>query len=108
MIANVAVYHIDPDNFPATGPEIEKAFASAAYFIKDGRLCVENGKVVDTGRKQTFWVDIRMPENKQVMHDVREKFLKYYSLSEANYPVPESYVPNPHVIAVDAMQGQAN
>ena len=108
MIANVAIYNIDPDNFPATGPEIEKAFGSAAYFIKDGRICVENGRVVDTGRKHTFWVDVKVPENQQVIHDVREKFLKYYSLSEANYAIPENYVPDQHVIAVDAMQGQVN
>ncbi|MFA5253096.1 MAG: hypothetical protein WC367_00325, partial [Methanoregula sp.] len=54
------------------------------------------------------WVDVKVPENQQVIHDVREKFLKYYSLSEANYAIPENYVPDQHVIAVDAMQGQVN
>ena len=56
------------------------------------------------GNKQTFWVDVKVNENKQVMHDIREKFLRYYSVNENNYPVPESYAPHQHIIAVDATQ----
>jgi formylmethanofuran dehydrogenase subunit A len=104
MNADIAIYNIDPDKFPSTGPEIEKAFANVAYFFKDGKICVEDGKVVDMGHKHTFWVDVKVPENKQVIHDIREKFLKYYSLNEGNYPVPESYAPHQHIIAVDAVQ----
>jgi len=49
-------------------------------------------------------VDAKVKENKQVMHDVREKFLRYYSVNENNYSVPESYAPHQHIIAVDATQ----
>ena len=56
------------------------------------------------GHKKTFWVDAKVPENKQVMHDIKEKFLRYYSVNENNYPVPESYAPHQHIIAVDATQ----
>ena len=75
-----------------------------AYLFKDGKICVEEGKVVDMGNKHTFWVDAKVKENKQVMHDIREKFLKYYSLNENNYPVPESYAPHQHILTVDAVQ----
>ena len=61
-------------------------------------------KAVDMGMKHTFWVDAKVPENKQVMHDIREKFLRYYSVNENNYSVPESYAPHQHIIAVDATQ----
>ena len=90
MNADVAIYNINPDKFPSDGAAIEKAFSSVAYLFKDGKICVEDGKVVDMGNKQTFWVDVKVPENKQVMHDIREKFLRYYSVNENNYPVPES------------------
>jgi formylmethanofuran dehydrogenase subunit A len=102
MNADIAIYNINPDKFPSGGPEIEKAFAQVAYLFKDGKICVEDGKIVDMGHKQTFWVDAKVPENKQVMHDIREKFLRYYSVNENNYPVPESYAPHQHIIAVDA------
>jgi formylmethanofuran dehydrogenase subunit A len=104
MNADIAIYNINPDKFPSTGPEIEKAFAQVAYLFKDGKICVEGGKVVDMGHKKTFWVDAKVKENKQVMHDIREKFLRYYSVNENNYPVPESYAPHQHIIAVDASQ----
>ncbi|MFA4861901.1 formylmethanofuran dehydrogenase subunit A [Methanoregula sp.] len=102
MNADIAIYNINPDKFPSDGPSIEKAFANVAYLFKDGRICVEEGKVVDMGHKKTFWVDAKVNENKQVMHDIREKFLRYYSINENNYPVPESYAPHPHIIGVDA------
>lgn len=104
MNADIAIYNIDPDNFPTTGADIEKAFANVAYLFKDGKICVEEGKIVDMGNKHTFWVDAKVNENKQVMHDIKEKFLKYYSLSENNYPVPESYAPHQHILTVDAVQ----
>jgi formylmethanofuran dehydrogenase, subunit A (EC 1.2.99.5) len=104
MNADIAIYNINPDNFPSTGPEIEEAFANVAFLFKDGKICVEDGTIVDMGKKHTFWVDVNVPENKQVMHDIREKFLRYYSLTEANYPVPESYAPHQHIISVDASQ----
>jgi formylmethanofuran dehydrogenase subunit A len=104
MNADIAIYNIDPDNFPTTSADIEKAFANVAYLFKDGKICVEEGKIVDMGHKQTFWVDAKVNENKQVMHDIKEKFLKYYSLNENNYPVPESYAPHQHILTVDAVQ----
>ncbi|PKG31078.1 amidohydrolase family protein, partial [Methanoregula sp.] len=102
MNADIAIYNINPDKFPSTGPEIEKAFANVACLFKDGVICVEEGRIVNMGKKHTFWVDARVPENKQVTHDIREKFLRYYSINEGNYPVPESYAPHQHIISVDA------
>src|SRR5208283_928107 len=47
MNADIAIYNIDPDKFPSTGADIEKAFANVAYLFKDGKICVEEGKIVD-------------------------------------------------------------
>lgn len=101
MNANVAVYDINPDNMPK-GIELENALAKAAYFFKDGVKCVENGVVLEANPvvKETYWVDAKVPENKQVMHDVNEKFLKYYSINLENYEVVDHYVPHPHVIEI--------
>ncbi len=102
MNADIAIYNLnDETTDPAA---IEKAYGNVALLFKDGKICVRDGVVVDPGMKHTFWVDVKVKENKQVMHDVREKFLKYYSVNEGNYLVPESYAPHQHVIALDATQ----
>jgi formylmethanofuran dehydrogenase subunit A len=104
MNADIAVYSLNPDMISSDPELIEKAYGNAACLMKDGRICVRDGVVVDHGKKHTFWVDVKVNENKQVMHDIREKFLKYYSVNEGNYPVPDSYAPHQHVIALDATQ----
>jgi formylmethanofuran dehydrogenase subunit A len=102
MNADVAIYNLNPAKMPSDPEEIEKAFSGVAYLFKDGKMVVKDGQVIDHGQKKTFWVDVKVKENKQVMHDVREKFLKFYSVNEGNYLVPDSYAPHPHVIALDA------
>jgi formylmethanofuran dehydrogenase subunit A len=104
MNADIAIYDINPDKMPSDPEDIEKAFSGVAYLFKDGKICVKDGTVIDNGNKRTFWVDVKVKPNKQVAHDVKEKFLKYYSVNEGNYPVPDSYAPHPYVIAVDATQ----
>lgn len=101
MHANVAVYDINPDKMPK-GLELEEKLSKVSFLIKDGVKCVENGVVLDTKPvdKETFWVDCKVPENKQVMHDVSEKFLKYYSVKLDNYNVVDHYVSNSHVIEI--------
>lgn len=102
MNADIAIYDMNEET---TDPaQIEKAYGHVACLLKDGKICVRDGVVVDPGMKHTFWVDVKVKDNKQVMHDIREKFLKYYSVNEGNYPVPDSYAPHQHVIALDATQ----
>jgi formylmethanofuran dehydrogenase subunit A len=50
-------------------------------------------------------VDVKVNDNPQVRRDITEKFLKYYTVSEANYEVhEEGYIRNPFRIEVDATQ----
>jgi len=99
---NVAVYDINPDKMPK-GDELVKKLSECAYFIKDGVKCVENGVVLQAEPvgKETYWVDAKVPETKQVIRDVNEKFLKYYSVNLGNYEVVNHYVPHPHVIEIE-------
>ena len=101
MKANLAVYNINPDNMPK-GVDLENAFAKSAYFFKDGVKVVEDGVVLDADPvvKKTYWVDAKVPENKQVMHDITEKFLKYYSVNLGNYEVVDHYAPHQEIIEV--------
>ena len=39
------------------------------------------------------------------MRDIKEKFLKYYSVTQANYEsLGHHFIPNPYAIEVDATQ----
>jgi formylmethanofuran dehydrogenase subunit A len=38
-----------------------------------------------------------------VMHDIDKKFLRYYSVTMANYPVQDSYVDNGLVVKPEAV-----
>jgi len=102
MDADVVVYDINPEG-PFTGDDIERAFTDASYVIKTGVPVVQDGRVISNGNKRTLWVDAKVNENAQVMRDVEEKFLKYYSVSLKNYEVQgHHYIPNPYAIEVDA------
>ncbi|MBP2146490.1 formylmethanofuran dehydrogenase subunit A [Methanofollis sp. W23] len=101
---DVAVYDYNPET--AEDPElIEKAFSNAAYLFKGGEMVVKEGEVVSNGNKKTLWVDAKVAENPQVQRDVAEKFLRYYTVTQANYEVNEKiFMKNPYRIEVDATQ----
>jgi len=62
-----------------------------------------DGEIVSNGNKRTIWVDAKVNENPQVMRDIKDKFLRYYSVTLGNYDVTKHFLSgNPRVIEVDA------
>jgi formylmethanofuran dehydrogenase subunit A len=105
MDADVVVYDFSPDKPVANPDQIETAFSRAAHVFKSGVEVVTNGEVVNNGNKRTIWVNAKVKENPQVMRDIKEKFLKFYSVTQANYEsLGHHFVPNPYTIEVDATQ----
>jgi formylmethanofuran dehydrogenase subunit A len=101
MDADIAVYNFNPEKSHKPD-EIEKAFSAAAYVMKAGIPVVIDGDVVNNGNKKTLWVDARVDENPQVMRDIKDKFLRYYSVNMGNYEVTGHFLTNPMAIEVDA------
>jgi formylmethanofuran dehydrogenase subunit A len=102
MDADIAVYNFNPEKSHKPD-EIEKTFSSAAYVMKTGVPVVIDGEIVSNGNKRTIWVDAKVNENPQVVRDIRDKFLKYYSVTQGNYDVTKHFLSaNPRVIEVDA------
>ena len=101
LAGNVAIYDLDPENMPSDPEMIEKAFGRAAYTLKDGVIVVKDGDIVGDTPKSTIWVNVKVPENKQVARDVSEKFLRYYSVNKDNYALFDEHLHNPKVIEVD-------
>ncbi len=100
--ADIAVYDFNPEK-EHKPQEIEDAFSEVKFLVKTGVPIIMDGKFVSEGKKRTLWVDAKVNENTQVMRDVKEKFLKYYTVSEKNYEVVgKHFIPNPFAIEVDA------
>ena len=103
MDADVVVYDFNPEKPVANPDQIETAFQKAAHVYKSGVEVVTNGEIVSNGRKRTIWVDVKTKENPQVIRDIQEKFLKFYSMTQANYEaLGHHFIPNPYAIEVDA------
>jgi len=105
---DVAVYDIDPTGWrPSMHREVEEAFSRAAYTIKGGEVVVKDGEVVATPPGTTIWVDAKVPEEAEaeLMKDLEDAFKKYYTISLANYPVQDAYLPHQERVAIDARRG---
>jgi formylmethanofuran dehydrogenase subunit A len=103
MDADVAVYNFNPDKPVADPEDIEKAFSRCAAVFKSGVQVVSNGDIISNGHKRTLWVDVKVKDNPQVARDIKEKFIKYYSMTQNNYEaLGHHFVPNPYALEVDA------
>ncbi|KDE54604.1 formylmethanofuran dehydrogenase subunit A [Methanoculleus sp. MH98A] len=100
---DVAVFDFNP-NEPYAPDEIENAFSSVRYLFKTGVQVINDHEIVSNGNKRTLWVNAKVDQNPQVMRDVKEKFLRYYTVTLNNYEVTGRYLPNPYVIEVDATE----
>ncbi|MDH7593062.1 MAG: formylmethanofuran dehydrogenase subunit A [Methanomicrobiales archaeon] len=99
---DVAVYDFNPEK-EHTPDQIEKAFSSVKYLFKRGEKIIDNHEIVSHGNKRTLWVDVKVNENLQVMRDIQEKFMKYYTVTLGNYEVHgRHFIPNPFALEVDA------
>jgi formylmethanofuran dehydrogenase subunit A len=94
--ADVAIYNIDPTRTPPSeNPDaVEKAFKNAKYTIARGNIVVKDGEVVSSPIGRTHWLDIKVPEDwtKAVYEDLKDKFVKYYTVNLQNYPVQDEYL----------------
>lgn len=86
--ADVAVYEFVEDH-------IQRSFSRSRYTIKDGKIVVKDGQIVDSPTGRTFWVDAKG----EITDDLREAFPKYYTVSLENYPVQDEYLPRGEVVS---------
>jgi len=99
--ANVAIYNLDATKLPTDPELIENAFSNTLYTIKEGVIVVQNGEIVAEPQKHTIWTKVSVPENAQVMRDIKEKFTKSYTVNLENYAVFDEHVHNPRAIEVE-------
>jgi formylmethanofuran dehydrogenase subunit A len=101
MNADVGVFDLNYKNMPDDPDKIEEAFQRAACFIKSGEIVIKDGDILGHGHKRTVWVNVKMPENPQVMRDITQSFTKDYTVGIGNYQVRDYLAPHPFVIDVN-------
>jgi len=102
--ADVAVYNINPEK---TDPSqkfktLRRAFKRAAFTIKDGKVVVENGKVLKHVDGRTLWLDVQVSEKRGITDDLKQRFKEYWTVEYENYPVNEGCLKDSHPINVQA------
>jgi formylmethanofuran dehydrogenase subunit A len=102
--ADVAIYNVNPEttDIAAKYKKVRKAFRSAAYTIKDGKIVVKDGEIVQHADGRTMWVDVQTREQVKVDEDMKQKFKQYWTVEYDNYPVLSRYVKVQDPITVKA------
>jgi formylmethanofuran dehydrogenase subunit A len=89
--ADIAIYNINPEKTDSSQKfkTVRKAFRRAAFTIKDGRVVVENGKVLKHVDGRTMWLDVQVSEPRRITDDLKRRFKEYWTVEYENYPVDE-------------------
>ncbi len=102
--ADVAIYNINPETLDIAKKykTARRAFGRAAYTIKDGKIVVKDGEVVQHVDGRTMWLDIQNVEHVKVDEDMKKRFKQYWTVEFDNYPVFDRYVKVSDPITVKA------
>jgi len=102
--ADVAVYNINPEttDIARKYKVVRKAFRNTAYTVKDGKIVVKDGEVVQNVDGRTMWLDVETTGQVQVDQDMKSRFKEYWTVEYDNYPVYDHYLKVPEAIAVKA------
>ncbi len=102
--ADIAIYNINPEKLDIAKKyqTSRRAFESAVYTIKDGKVVVRDGEIVQVINGRTMWLDVETTKQLEVDEEMKRKFKQYWTVEYENYPVFDHYVKVPEPIAVKA------
>ena len=102
--ADVAIYNFNPEaiDIAKKYKVVRRAFAHAAYTIKDGVVVVKDGEVVQQVSGKTMFLDVQTNEQVQIDDDMKKRFKEYWTVEYDNYPVFDHNVKVPAQITVKA------
>jgi formylmethanofuran dehydrogenase subunit A len=100
----VAIYNVNPEttDIARKYKTVRKAFRNAAYTIKEGKIVVKDGEIVQNVDGKTMWLNVETREQCQIDEEMKNRFKQYWSVEYENYPVYDHYLKVPEVIAVKA------
>jgi formylmethanofuran dehydrogenase subunit A len=96
-LGDVAIYNLDPKTMD--GKAIEKAFSSAAYTIKDGKIVVKDGEITATTSGTLLRAEGKVKDHvhEEMMEEVKARWRDHYSINFNNYAVQDVYAPKEKV-----------
>lgn len=102
--ADIAIYNIDPETTDPSKKHraLRKAFKTAAFTIKDGRIVAKNGEILQHVKGATIWLDIQVSGQTEITEEMKRRFTDYWTVEYENYPVTEDYLEVSHSMAVKA------
>lgn len=75
------------------------------YLFKSDEMVVRRWEIISNASKRTYWVRATTNEDPFVEQDTTDKFRRYYTVSQKNYPLEgHHHLPNATLIEVDARQ----
>jgi len=100
--ADIAIYDLNPLEIDTSNDfeKVYKAFKTAEYTIKSGRILAKNGELVDEYWGKTYWVDATGRVNMEAIKPDLEDYFKYYSVELQNYGVEEGWLKKPERIVI--------
>ena len=96
--ADISVYDINDNDFDPTllknSEILEKKLLNSKYTIKDGKILVKDGKIVNLVKSNHIWCDIKGLEHEEelLINRIKPEFNKYYTIKYENYGVNNHYV----------------
>ena len=102
--ADVAIFNINPETIDIARKykTARRAFANAAYTIKDGEMVAKDGEILQQVNGKTIWLDVQTTEQVKVDDELKRKFKDYWTVEYENYPVSDHYIKIPSPITVKA------
>jgi formylmethanofuran dehydrogenase subunit A len=92
--ADVAIYNVNPEKIDIARKykTVRRAFGNAAYTIKDGKVVVKDGEIIQHAEGRTIWLDVQTSEQLKVDDEIKRKFKEYWTVEFENYPVTDHYL----------------
>jgi formylmethanofuran dehydrogenase subunit A len=102
--ADIAIYDVNPEktDIARKYKTVRKAFRKAAYTIKDGKVVVKDGEIVQHVDGRTMWLDVQTAEQVKVDEELKRRFKEYWTVEYDNYPVSEHYLKASEPITIKA------
>ena len=102
--ADVAIYDINPETTDLSKKykTLRRAFKSAAYTIKHGKIVARNGEILQHVEGATMWLDVQVSDPVEITEEMKRRFREYWTVEYENYPVTENYLEVSHPITIKA------
>jgi formylmethanofuran dehydrogenase subunit A len=102
--ADVAIYNVNPEDTDIARKykTVRKAFRNSAYTIKDGKVVVKDGEIVQHVDGRTMWLDVQTSEQIKVDEELKRRFKEYWTVEFENYPVSTHYLKASDPITIKA------